>query len=168
MQNLCLLSHVLWPIVCSFNFSHSLRYCILCLFCLFVFGLFVPLCLVDLLPCYSVGWLSHCPIVSLSPSMEPVVLLSHSPVLSLSCCPLSHGPVVLLSLCAFNLLFHCPIDPLSRFTVALMSSCTVFLSSPCPVVACLVVRLVQGGFFHWYPPKKLKYGKLRLDESTLT
>ena len=24
------------------------------------------------------------------------------------------------------------------------------------------------GFFHWYPPKKLKYGKPRLGESTLT
>ena len=23
-------------------------------------------------------------------------------------------------------------------------------------------------FFHWYPPKKLKYGKPRLGESTLT
>ena len=29
-------------------------------------------------------------------------------------------------------------------------------------------RIIQGGFFHWYPPKKLKYGKLRLGESTLT
>ena len=27
---------------------------------------------------------------------------------------------------------------------------------------------IQGGFFHWYPPKKLKYGKHRFDESTLT
>ena len=26
----------------------------------------------------------------------------------------------------------------------------------------------QGVFFHWYPPKKLKYGKPRLGESTLT
>ena len=25
-----------------------------------------------------------------------------------------------------------------------------------------------GCFFHWYPPKKLKYGKPRLGESTLT
>ena len=25
-----------------------------------------------------------------------------------------------------------------------------------------------GYFFHWYPPKKLKYGKPRLGESTLT
>ena len=29
-------------------------------------------------------------------------------------------------------------------------------------------RIIQGGFFHWYPPKKLKYGKPRLGESTLT
>ena len=28
--------------------------------------------------------------------------------------------------------------------------------------------LIQGVFFHWYPPKKLKYGKPRLGESTLT
>ena len=28
--------------------------------------------------------------------------------------------------------------------------------------------IIQGDFFHWYPPKKLKYGKPRLDESTLT
>ena len=27
---------------------------------------------------------------------------------------------------------------------------------------------IQGVFFHWYPPKKLKYGKSRLGESTLT
>ena len=27
---------------------------------------------------------------------------------------------------------------------------------------------VQGVFFNWYPPKKLKYGKPRLGESTLT
>ena len=25
-----------------------------------------------------------------------------------------------------------------------------------------------GCFFHWYPPKKLKYGKPRLGESTAT
>ena len=34
------------------------------------------------------------------------------------------------------------------------------------------VAPVAGGwsqfFFHWYPPKKLKYGKSRLGESTLT
>ena len=30
-----------------------------------------------------------------------------------------------------------------------------------------IVQL-QGVFFHWYPPKKLKYGKPRLGESTLT
>ena len=29
-------------------------------------------------------------------------------------------------------------------------------------------KFIQGDFFHWYPPKKLKYGKPRLDESTLT
>ena len=28
--------------------------------------------------------------------------------------------------------------------------------------------LIQGDFFHWYPSKKLKYGKPRLGESTLT
>ena len=27
---------------------------------------------------------------------------------------------------------------------------------------------LQGVFFHWYPPKKLKYRKPRLGESTLT
>ena len=27
---------------------------------------------------------------------------------------------------------------------------------------------LQGVFFNWYPPKKLKYGKPRLGESTLT
>ena len=27
---------------------------------------------------------------------------------------------------------------------------------------------IQGVFFNWYPPKKLKYGKPRLGESTLT
>ena len=28
--------------------------------------------------------------------------------------------------------------------------------------------IIQGVFFQWYPPKKLKYGKPRLGESTLT
>ena len=28
--------------------------------------------------------------------------------------------------------------------------------------------IIQGVFFNWYPPKKLKYGKPRLGESTLT
>ena len=28
--------------------------------------------------------------------------------------------------------------------------------------------IIQGDFFHWYPPKKLKYVKPRLGESTLT
>ena len=28
--------------------------------------------------------------------------------------------------------------------------------------------ILQGVFSHWYPPKKLKYGKPRLGESTLT
>ena len=27
---------------------------------------------------------------------------------------------------------------------------------------------MTGCFFHWYPPKKLKYGKPRLGKSTLT
>ena len=27
---------------------------------------------------------------------------------------------------------------------------------------------IQGVFFNWYPPKKLKYGKHRLGESTAT
>ena len=27
---------------------------------------------------------------------------------------------------------------------------------------------IQGVFFNWYPPKKLKYGKPRLGESTAT
>ena len=31
-----------------------------------------------------------------------------------------------------------------------------------------LVGIVQGDFFHWYPPKKLKYGKPGLGESTLT
>ena len=30
------------------------------------------------------------------------------------------------------------------------------------------VKYLQGVFFNWYPPKKLKYGKPRLGESTLT
>ena len=30
------------------------------------------------------------------------------------------------------------------------------------------ISYLQGDFFHWYPPKKLKYGKPRLGESTLT
>ena len=35
---------------------------------------------------------------------------------------------------------------------------------------CLVALecTLTGWFFHWYPPKKLKYGKPRLGESTLT
>ena len=32
----------------------------------------------------------------------------------------------------------------------------------------LRIHSVQGVFSHWYPPKKLKYGKPRLGESTLT
>ena len=30
------------------------------------------------------------------------------------------------------------------------------------------LMIIQGVFFNWYPPKKLKYGKPRLGESTLT
>ena len=30
------------------------------------------------------------------------------------------------------------------------------------------IEYIQGVFFNWYPPKKLKYGKPRLGESTLT
>ena len=33
---------------------------------------------------------------------------------------------------------------------------------------CQMLQLVQGVFLNWYPPKKLKYGKPRLGESTLT
>ena len=51
----------------------------------------------------------------------------------------------------------------------------IFLSSPflllifSPVLGfiCSVIFL-QGDFFHWYPAKKLKYGKPRSGESTLT
>ena len=32
----------------------------------------------------------------------------------------------------------------------------------------VVLPIIQGVFFNWYPPKKLKYGKPRLGESTLT
>ena len=32
----------------------------------------------------------------------------------------------------------------------------------------LRTRKLQGDFFHWYPTKKLNYGKPRLGESTLT
>ena len=35
-------------------------------------------------------------------------------------------------------------------------------------VVVIVFFFVQGVFFHWYPPKKSKYGKPRLGESTLT
>ena len=31
-----------------------------------------------------------------------------------------------------------------------------------------ILQIVQGVFFHWYSPEKLKYGKPRLGESTLT
>ena len=31
-----------------------------------------------------------------------------------------------------------------------------------------ICLFIQGVFFHWYPPKKLKYGKPRLGGSTLT
>ena len=30
------------------------------------------------------------------------------------------------------------------------------------------IYMLQGDFFHWYPPKKLKFGKPRLGESSLT
>ena len=30
------------------------------------------------------------------------------------------------------------------------------------------IQIEIQGVFHWYPPKKLKYGKPRLGESTLT
>jgi hypothetical protein len=30
------------------------------------------------------------------------------------------------------------------------------------------LEIIQGGFFNWPPPKKLKYVKPRLGESTLT
>ena len=33
---------------------------------------------------------------------------------------------------------------------------------------CQMLQLVQGVFLNWHPPKKLKYGKPRLGESTLT
>ena len=32
----------------------------------------------------------------------------------------------------------------------------------------LLNDMIQGVFFNWYPPKKLKYGKPRLGVSTLT
>ena len=35
-------------------------------------------------------------------------------------------------------------------------------------IKCVASQDIQGVFFHWYPPKKLKYGKPRLGESTLT
>ena len=42
--------------------------------------------------------------------------------------------------------------------------CTVhFLSHPT-----VLLEYIQGVFFHWSPPKKLKYGKPRLGESTAT
>ena len=31
-----------------------------------------------------------------------------------------------------------------------------------------ILMINTGCFFHWYPPKMLKYGKPRLGESTLT
>ena len=40
-----------------------------------------------------------------------------------------------------------------------------FLLGPCQTQMCIYHT---GCFFHWYPPKKLKYGKPRLGESTLT
>ena len=39
----------------------------------------------------------------------------------------------------------------------------------CSVAETKLVDIENTGcFFHWYPPKKLKYGKPRLGESTLT
>ena len=35
-------------------------------------------------------------------------------------------------------------------------------------VALISLDVVQGVFLNWYPPKKLKYGKPRIGESTLT
>ena len=32
----------------------------------------------------------------------------------------------------------------------------------------IIVTIIQGDFFHWNPPKKLKFGKPRLGEFTFT
>ena len=37
-----------------------------------------------------------------------------------------------------------------------------------PNTALYGIQYIQGVFLNWYPPKKLKYGKPRLGESTLT
>ena len=49
------------------------------------------------------------------------------------------------------------------------------LSSHCRLVVFVAITSylkfcchIQGDFFHWYPPKKLKYGKPRLGGSRLT
>ena len=44
----------------------------------------------------------------------------------------------------------------------------VEVSSPRDSKSIAIQRLVQGDFIHWCPPKKLKYVKPRLGESTLT
>ena len=40
--------------------------------------------------------------------------------------------------------------------------------SCCQQCVCSYLCICTGCFFHWYPAKKLKYGKPRLGESTLT
>ena len=36
------------------------------------------------------------------------------------------------------------------------------------IIIMIVMIVIQGVSFNWYPPKKLKYGKPRLGKSTLT
>ena len=50
-----------------------------------------------------------------------------------------------------------------------IEACAESLIQIHPLLKILVnSKVIQSDFFHWYPPKKLKYGKPRLGESTLT
>ena len=59
----------------------------------------------------------------------------------------------------FSLYINLCVNNLSQFPFGLFGTHVRFFYSNI---------FVQGVFFNWYPPKKLKYGKPRLGESTLT
>ena len=53
------------------------------------------------------------------------------------------------------------------FTFACAFVCVLVFAFAFVFAFVFVFVFVQGDLFHWYPPKKLKYGKPRLGESTL-
>ena len=58
--------------------------------------------------------------------------------------------------------------PIEELQVESTRSYTVSYLQQLIITGLQNVADIQGVFFNWYPPKKLKYGKPRLGESTTT